>query len=151
MTLTFAIGFSEKRISTMIQRVQSIWLLLASVCGFSTLVASFYIGSVGTLPVEHFTAQSSILLVIFTVIAATLAAVTIFLYKNRSLQIKLAAATLVISILNLVLYFIGIKKYTSGGIALAAVAAFAVPVFVLLAIRNIWKDEKLVKSTDRLR
>jgi len=135
----------------MIQRIQSIWLLLAAACGFTTLVASFYIGSNGTLPVEHFTAQSSILLTITTVIAATLSAVTIFLYKNRPLQIKLGFAAFALSIINIILLFIGVKKYTSGGIALESVAAFVVPVFILLAIRAIWKDDKLVKSTDRLR
>jgi len=29
--------------------------------------------------------------------------------------------------------------------------AFAVPVFLLLALRNIYKDHRLVKSMDRLR
>lgn len=135
----------------MIQRIQSIWLLLAAACGFTTLVASFYIGSSGTLPVEHFTAKTNNWLLIYTVIAATLSAVTIFLYKNRPLQIKLSLAALGISILNIAIYFISIKKYTSGGIALESVAAFAIPIFLLLAIRAIWKDEKLVKSTDRLR
>jgi peptidoglycan/LPS O-acetylase OafA/YrhL len=135
----------------MIQRIQSIWLLLAAACGFTTLIASFYIGSSGTLPVEHFTAKDNLLLLIFTVIAATLSAVAIFLYKNRPLQIKLGFAALALSIINIVLFFVGIKKYTSGGIALESVAAFIVPVFIILSIRAIWKDERLVKSTDRLR
>lgn len=135
----------------MIQRIQSIWLLLASVCGFTTLLASFYIGSSGTLPVEHFTAKDNLLLLIFTVIAATISAVTIFLYNNRPLQVKLCFAALALSSVNIVLFFISIKKYTSGGIALESIATFVIPIFLLLAIRSILKDEKLVKSTDRLR
>lgn len=135
----------------MIQRIQSIWLLLAAVCGFTTLVASFYIGSSDTLPVEHFTAKDNLLLLILTVITATISAVTIFLYNNRPLQLKLSFAALALSSINIILFFISIKKYTSGGIALESVAAFVIPIFLLLAIRSIWKDEKLVKSTDRLR
>jgi hypothetical protein len=34
---------------------------------------------------------------------------------------------------------------------LTSVAAIAIPVFLLMAARAIYKDEKLVKSVDRLR
>jgi hypothetical protein len=44
-----------------------------------------------------------------------------------------------------------LKKFTSGNMALTSVFALAIPVFLLLAISGIWKDEKLVKSLDRLR
>jgi hypothetical protein len=54
-------------------------------------------------------------------------------------------------VINIVIYFSQLKKFTSGNISLTAVLAFAVPVLLLLAARGIWKDEKLMKSLDRLR
>lgn len=135
----------------MIQRVQTLWLLAASICGFASLKMPYYVGSVGTAPAEEFTAMSNIFLLILTVAAAIVALVDIFLYNNRPLQLKIALAGLAVSVLNIVLYIVYTKKYDTGAIALGAVFSFAIPIFFLMAILGINKDEKLVKSVDRLR
>ena len=135
----------------MIQRIQTIWLLVASALGFASLKLPFYIGSAGNTPAENFTAMSNTFLMILTVAAAILALVSVFLYNNRKLQLKMGLAGCVISVLNIILYFLAIKKYDAGGISLFSVLSFAIPVFYLLAIRGIYTDEKLVKSIDRLR
>lgn len=135
----------------MIQRVQTLWLLAASICGFASLKMPYYVGSVGTAPAEEFTAMSNIFLLILTVAAAIVALVDIFLYNNRPLQLKIALAGQAVSILNIVLYLVYTKKYDTGAIALSAVFSFAIPIFFLMAILGINKDEKLVKSVDRLR
>ena len=135
----------------MLQRIQTIWLLLAAVCGFATLKTSFYIGSVATEPASHLTAMSNIWLMILTIVSATIAAVSIFMYKNRPLQIKLVLATITLSIIILILYYTQTQQYTVGGFALTSVIAVAVPVFLILAAMAIYKDEKLVKSVDRIR
>ena len=135
----------------MIQRIQTIWLLLASVCGFATLKLPFYIGSLGNTPATPFTAMSNLLLLVLTIGAAILALVTIFLYSNRPLQMKLGIAGLAVAILNVLLYFIETGKFDTGALALYAVLAFAVPVCFFLAVRGIYKDEQLVKRADRLR
>ena len=135
----------------MVQRIQSLWLLFAGICGFTTLKLPFYIGSKGNTPAEDFTAVSSTYLVILAVAVAVVALIDIFLYKNRGLQLKLGLAGFAGSILYLGLAFSKTKQYDTGGIALTSVFSFAIPVFYLLAIRGIYKDEKLVKSADRLR
>ena len=135
----------------MIQRVQTLWLLAASICGFATLKMPFYVGSVGATPAEEFTASGNIFLLILTVAAAIVALVDIFLYNNRPLQFKIGLAGLAVSVLNIILYFVYTKKYDIGAITLTAIFSFAVPVFFLMAIIGINKDEKLVKSVDRLR
>lgn len=135
----------------MLQRIQTIWLLLAGLCGFATLKTSFYIGSVATEPASHLTAMSNIWLMILTIVSATIAVVSIFMYKNRPLQLKLVLATFTLSIINLILYYTQTKQYTVGGFALTSVIAVAVPVFLILAAMAIYKDEKLVKSVDRIR
>lgn len=135
----------------MIQRVQTLWLLAASICGFATLKMPFYVGSIGTAPAEEFTATTNMLLMVFTVASAIMALVNIFLYNNRPLQFRIGLAGLAISVLNIILYFVYTKKYDTGAIALSAIFSFAIPAFFLMAIMAIRKDEKLVKSIDRLR
>ncbi len=125
--------------------------MLASLCGFASLKFPFYIGSIALAPAVDLTAMSNTLLMIITVAAAIVALVTIFLYNNRKLQIKIGLAGLAASILAIILYFVEMKNYSSGGIALFCVFSFAVPVFYILSLRGIYKDEKLVRSSDRLR
>lgn len=135
----------------MIQRIQTIWLIAAAACAFLTLKLPFYIGSIGATPAADLNATSNTLIMILTVAAAVLALLTVFLYKNRSLQLKLVFAGMIISIVNIVLYVLQVRKYDTGGIALFCVFTFAIPVFFILASRGIYKDEKLVKGLDRLR
>lgn len=135
----------------MLQRIQTIWLLLAAICGFTTLKTSFYIGSIGTEPANHLSAMSNIWLMILTIVSATIAVVSIFMYKNRALQLKLVLSTIAISIIILILYFAQTQKYAVGGFALTSLIAIAVPVLLIMAATGIYKDEKLVKSVDRIR
>ena len=73
------------------------------------------------------------------------------MYKNRKQQIWLTVAAAGLSIINIILYFAELKKFVSGNMALTSVFALAIPVFLVFAMNGIWKDEKLVKSLDRLR
>jgi hypothetical protein len=141
----------------MIQRIQSVWLLLAGVAAFLTLKFSFYSGHLikdaQPRPIAFLPATGSILLTITTVATGLLALVTIFLYKDRKLQTRLSFVALLLSGLNLVLYYLEIKKFVpgEGNYDLTAIIAIIVPVLIILAIRGIYRDQKLVKSLDRLR
>lgn len=135
----------------MIQRIQTIWLLLASLCAFLTLKFSFYSGA--TLESVHveLNAQHNIPLLILTVITATIAAVCIFLFKNRKLQMRLCFVGLLLELGCLAIYFTKLKEFTQGNFALWSVLSFAVVIFYIMAMVGINKDQKLVKSLDRLR
>ncbi len=140
----------------MIQRIQTIWLLLASACSFATLAngISFFSGNKLVENLSKFvplTARENVFILILTISVAVAALVSIFFFKDRKMQIKVVAAVLVLSIINIALYFLQTRNYIEGKMDLTAIVPFAVPVFLLLAINNIWKDEKLVKSVDRLR
>ena len=139
----------------MIQRIQTIWLFLAALFAALTYKFPFYSGNIlnkeNVQLFEKLKASSNFLVLIFTavLIAGTIA--IIFMYKNRKQQMGLTAAATGLSIINIILYFTELKKFLSGNMALTSVFALAIPVFLLLAINGIWKDEKLVKSLDRLR
>lgn len=139
----------------MIQRIQTVWLFLAALCAALTYKFSFYIGSkLGAenkpVPAKMF-ASSNFLLLVFTAALVIGTIIIIFLYKNRKQQLWLTIAAGGLSIINLIIYFGEIKKFDSGGISLGAVFSFVIPVLLGLAANGIWKDEKLVKSLDRLR
>lgn len=139
----------------MIQRRQSLWLLLAAVCSFLSFIFPFFGGasqniSATTGTMSTLNAGSNFFLMILTGGSILLSVSTIFLFKDRKLQLKLSLAGLTISILIIVLFFSEMKNLP-GVIALSSVFVFVVPIFYIMATRGIWKDEKLIKSLDKLR
>ncbi len=139
----------------MIQRIQSVWLLLAAFSAALTYRFPFYSGNKTTTEnkpeFEKLVASSHFLLLIFTAILVAGCIAIIFLYKNRKQQLWLTLAAAGLSALDIIIYFSQLKKFTDGTLSFSAAFSFAIPVLLLLAARGIWKDEKLVKSLDRLR
>lgn len=148
----------------MIQRIQSIWFLLAAItilcllfvpimgvvssAGYHTLYGS----GLKTTGAEG--SATNIPLLISTVFAGLISLVNIFNFRNRKLQIRIALLNIIL-ILALSVWFFQIVNGINGatqldlepGIYLSLVAI----IFTLLAIRGIKKDEKLIRSADRLR
>ena len=138
----------------MIQRQQSLWLLLSAVASFLSFKFPFYTGNILENNVSRFEeldGASNFFLLVLTGVSVLIAAVTIFMFKDRKTQSKLTFGGIIISIVLLVVYFSQIKKFTAGNFALTSVLVLAILVGYLMALRGIWKDEKLVKSLDKLR
>jgi hypothetical protein len=137
----------------MIQRIQTIWFIMAAACTFATFKCAFFswANNAATRPTEFNASEGHRLITILTSAIGVLSLVLIFLYGNRKLQLKLSIANLAASLVLIALYFWQLKQYPSGVVTLFAIFTFAIPVFLFLAARAIWKDEQLVKSVDRLR
>jgi len=133
----------------MLQRIQSIWLLLAAVFAFLTFKIPFYQAAV--VQGGEITSQSSTPLLIVAALTGALAFIDIFLFNNRKLQFRFCVFGIILTILLLVLCFTQITKFASGSLTLGCVIYFAIIAFYILAARGISKDEKLIKSMDRLR
>ena len=154
----------------MIQRIQTLYLLIADlliamlfILPFAELsgkegkVFEFHLtglvaGNAGNLGIELNTWP---LLAITSLIFGVIVLV-IFQYKNRPLQIKLTYLTTILLLgLTGLLYFYVLKVNTiSGGtysFGLASTFPLIASVCVWLASRGIMKDEKLVRSIDRIR
>lgn len=149
----------------MIQRLQSIFLFLASAACFGLFGLPFAstdqpIANSELFADSAYEITDNIALTILFVGAGALALLAIFMFKNRSLQINLSRVafigTVIGFVLGIILFFNdGIVKNGENlpepsdgfGVVLPILAA----IFTLLAIRYINKDEKLVRSTDRLR
>ena len=149
----------------MIQRIQSLYLLLAAIAGiavarFDLWKATFTQGTVaGT---DTFNATSNYMVFIVLIISILLSVGCIFLYKNRKLRFRLTVVNLLLSVGIMALIYLKIQdsaqKLSAGG-AVSIRGSYLIPAFLpvvmivclFLAARGIYKDEKLIKSLDRLR
>jgi Ca2+/Na+ antiporter len=140
----------------MIQRQQTLWLLLATAAAIFTFMFPFATGEklVEKTAMRQSTeiiAGGNFFTLILSIASIGISAVTIFMFKDRKLQMKLCILGLFISVLILVLYFMDMNKLLKSTPALWAVLPVVVVISYFMAFRNIRKDEKLVKSLDKLR
>ena len=138
----------------MIQRQQSLWLLLSAVASFLSFKFPFYTGNIlenNMSRFEELNGGSNFYLLVLTGASVLISAITIFMFKDRKTQVKLTFGGIIISIALLALYFSQLKKFSAGNFALTSVLVLAILIGYIMALRGIWKDEKLVKSLDKLR
>lgn len=158
----------------MIQRVQSIYLLLASIMGVLTFFlpfAHFYAGSDKVAEYAMFgvfNVQSEMVEMsspypfpewIFGVLAVLIPLIALFMYKNRTAQLKICRLAYLINLGFIVFLFFAVDSVTDSlfdeSIKPMYHAGFYLPVaaiaFCFLANRGIKKDEELIKSIDRIR
>ena len=146
----------------MLQRIQSIFLLLAGgaslgLFGVPFATSSKAIAGSTIFSDGAYSIQDQIALLILFGLAGALAIISIFLYKNRGLQMRLSIFAFIANFIGVifgVIYFMqnsadaGTENINDG---LGIYFPIAAMIFALLAYRFINKDNKLVKSMDRLR
>lgn len=138
----------------MIQRQQTLWLLLSVIAALLSYMFPFATGNLvvnnqGTYTVIK--AGNDFLLLVLNGIALCIAGATIFLYKNRKQQQMLCLIGAVVSIGVIILFIVQFGKLTTGTLALSSILPFLTLLGFILAWRNIRKDEQLIKSLDKLR
>ena len=138
----------------MIQRIQTLFLLLASGAGFGALAVPFASGTGdGLFSDGVYMANDHIAMIIGFAVAGALTLAAIFLYKTRKVQSRLAAFSAIATLA--VVGFGGWIYWKSGLVATGWTLWVALPavgvVLALLARYYIGKDENLVRSMDRLR
>jgi Domain of unknown function (DUF4293) len=159
-----------KKDKIMIQRIQSIFLFLASLASGSAFLPPLSIGSFQNAPTTLDIAKDSVLnvfdntgLLAVTGLVAAVSLITLFLFKNRPLQMNVIKGLLGVSIVGLGLIGWMIKtgldavanseatddSFTLNPVGL--VLPFVSMILSVLAYRAIKKDDNLVRSSDRLR
>jgi peptidoglycan/LPS O-acetylase OafA/YrhL len=108
------------------------------------------------LEISNANSNSTFPLIIAVGLLGLTVLITIFLFKKRVIQIRTTQVVLLAHIALLVAFFyvsdsIGKKIGADAVYDVAAYLALIPLVFLVLANRAIIKDEKLVRSTDRLR
>lgn len=158
----------------MIQRIQTLWLLLVSVCGIllccmpamcfsaeleaeiQSLYEFRFAGMWDMLSEPSVQVMSVWPLAVLEVVIPLLSLVIIFLYRHRVVQARLCT----INILLMVGYYASLAVYTWKACMKMTVdwhptvwsSLFIVSIILsLMAIRGILHDEALVRAADRLR
>lgn len=153
----------------MIQRKQSLWLLIAALLSAGVFCFDLYrfhtsvskplldktvpVDTVASLRVsDHFPS------LLIALVMTALPLVTIFMFRNRKRQVAMITVNLIAA-----LSFIGMElarvsslssttpPATNGTYWIGSVLPVAAVVFLVMAIVGIRSDEKLVRSADRLR
>jgi len=120
----------------MIQRIQTVYLIVAAVAMIFSAITSF-----GFLSA-----------VITALVAACISLYTIFLYKKRPLQANICRILMACGIAYITFHcLIQYGNYAQKDFILPVAAAVLACFCWLLAARAIMKDEKLVRSLDRIR
>ena len=141
----------------MLQRIQTIWLLLAAACGFSMYKVTIFEAVLPNNTYYRLSATESLLLFAVIMSTACLSLIAVFLYKKRPLQGRIAIIGIILSIVATGVEVWKIDSYKSGVTIIKGTYAWGgllpiiMAVLLILAARGIYKDEKLVRSLDRLR
>ena len=148
----------------MIQRIQTVWMIFAAIAVFLTIKFSFYSGtlalqntadavtSMATDGIYHLvTATDNFLILILTSALGTGIIINIFLFKHRSIQIRIIIAAILAECLIVYLYIRETQKFSQGNFNIWAILHILIVIFLVLAARGIYKDSKLIKESNRLR
>jgi DMSO/TMAO reductase YedYZ heme-binding membrane subunit len=142
----------------MIQRQQTLWLLLSVVTGILSFFLPFATGgtslitkNVSVQSLTELSAGENFFIMILMGASIILALVTIFQFKNRKQQSLLCMIGMAVSVLILVIYFVQYKKLIRPTLALYCILPLGMIAGYFMAWRKIRSDEKLVKSLDKLR
>ncbi|MEN8776775.1 MAG: DUF4293 domain-containing protein [Polaribacter sp.] len=143
----------------MIQRIQSVYLLLASVIsGVLIFVFNLWTSiSKDIFAIDLLNRESYLLksIPVLFLVSAILAFVAIFLFKNRKLQFVIGRLAILVNLILLgLLIYVSLTLPGEVSISEKGIGMF-IPIIAILLIvlanKAIKKDEDLVKSVDRLR
>jgi peptidoglycan/LPS O-acetylase OafA/YrhL len=136
----------------MIQRVQTIWMILAAIAAFLTLKFLFYSGTLISDNLYHpLLATDNFLILILTSALGTGIIINIFLFKSRKIQMRITIIAILLECLILFLYIKQTNNYSTGSYSLWSALHILIIIFLILAARGIYKDSKLIKESNRLR
>lgn len=139
----------------MIQRIQTIYLFFASLCGWALFGLPFATATQATQGIfedGRFNIYDNIGLLVLAGTVSAIALLSIFLFNNRKLQMNIGKVNMILGFGLMAwasYWFLEVINIADFGAGL--VMPLLVLILTFLANRNILKDEKLVRSADRLR
>lgn len=151
----------------MIQRIQSVYLLIAAVFMFLFYLFPIAIFTTDAFAFEFFNCHIThpenleppvalLPLAILPFLSLLFSLLSVFLFKNRKLQIrinKLNILLLVLVIVAVAFYFVRINNLLEGTVAYGFSGIFPLVTLVLVFMANkaIRRDDNLVRAADRIR
>lgn len=136
----------------MIQRIQTVWMILASFATFLTIKFSFFSGLLISNNTNHpVSGTTNLILLILTSALGTGILINIFLFKQRSVQFRIMMAAIVLECLIIFLYIRETSNYSDVIYSIGAALHPLIIMFLFFAARGVYRDSKLIKESNRLR
>jgi len=141
----------------MIQRIQSLWLLLSTACAGITWLVPTFAGTAADGNLKIFSVRESVVLLFLIAFIAASSFINIFFFQNRKRQKSVIAATSITTIGFIAAQFFIVKDFKStfhipqGNWEISAILPIFILLFQVFAFIGIRKDEQLLSSADRLR
>lgn len=141
----------------MIQRIQSLWLLLSAVCASITYIVPTFAGAGPDGVVKIFSVRESIILMFLISFVAVSSFINIFFFQNRKRQKGIILAASLATIVFILAQYLIVEQFkkdfrvSQGNWEISAILPIFILLFLVFAFLGIKKDEKLLSSADRLR
>lgn len=140
----------------MIQRIQTLWFLVAIIfLGLTFMMALYRSPDVRLFP--NFYLGESVLGIICTAVSILLTFYTLILFRNRKRQAMFGWVAIIASLGTFAYLYIACESYLESNQVVGGSYWFGLfmplisIVFIFLGLLGVRKDEKLIKSLDRLR
>ncbi|MEN6619719.1 MAG: DUF4293 domain-containing protein [Rikenellaceae bacterium] len=132
----------------MIQRIQTLFLLAATL-----MLGSLFFSTMAYTATERVKYIEILPCLIFTIITTAIALTSIFLYRQRVLQIRLSIINSIILVAYQawILYYFFFSRPESTAFSITAVFPIVAAILSFIAMRYIARDEAMVLSSGRLR
>ena len=152
----------------MIQRIQTLYLIAIVALMAAAIFTPLAYFAAGAVEYKLYAfelkggelSESTLYMGIIVALATILPLITIFLFKNRMLQIRLCAVELVLligaQIFMAIYYYLSNRmfynlEFHTQGLHIAIIFPLVALILDYLALRAIFRDEALVRSLDRIR
>jgi drug/metabolite transporter (DMT)-like permease len=140
----------------MIQRIQTVWYLIATLLLGCTFIVDIY-RQKDLVDLPNLGVGTLVIGIILVVISMVLSFYTIFLFKNRKRQITFSWLSIIAALVTFAYLYISCESYieqhqiVNGYYWIGLFLPLASVVFLIMGMMGVKKDEKLIKSLDRLR
>lgn len=146
----------------MIQRIQSVWLLLAALIAagvfYTDLFRAQIVEGAATIT-KNLNVTGEFLLLLVAIPMVLLPFIAIFMFRNRKKQRNVVWISVLVTVGFIALNLMLIANFknnpehqiANGSYQIASVLPVIALVCLILAIKGINRDQKLVRSLDRLR
>lgn len=131
----------------MVQRIQTLFLLAASGLLFSLFFNNFTSNTEMTVKYTEYTP-----FLVFTIVTFALSFITLFLWKNRMLQMRICVYNMLILLgYQGWIVYLFFQRPENTAFSITAVFPVVAGILVFLAFRFIGRDEAIVQSMNSLR
>ncbi len=141
----------------MIQRIQTLWMLLSSVCAAITYIVPTFAGSSIDGSIKIFSIRESMLLLFLISFVAITNFINIFLFQHRKRQKGILLVSFIMTLSFIASQYLIVEQFKAqfniaqGNWEISAILPIFMLLFQVFAYLGIRKDEKLLSSADRLR